>query len=367
MEPKISIVIPVFNGSKYLRYAIESAINQTYKNIEIIVINDGSNDSGATKSIAKSYGSKILYFEKENGGVSSALNLGLNIMSGEYFSWLSHDDLLNVNKILWQVELINKLDKKDAIIYGDYQVLYEKLQILKVIKSHQVEKNTLRLKLITGFPITFSTTLIPYVCFDKVGLFDVSQRCTSDGDMLFKLAKYFDFLYLPQVLSTIRTHSEQVSFTSSLMQVEQNSFYINCIKSISPEDLLFMSKESYLSLIYSKLSRDFYNKKFLETSSFLLNLAINANIADNNKNAIAIINRLKNKFATKKNNVSKNSLKSDTYLSLGKVSLKIDLLKLKAAKYFLLSIMKSPLNKMSWIYLIICCLPKPIIKAIFSR
>ena len=97
--PLVSIIIPVFNGSDYLAEAIDSALNQTYTNIEILVINDGSNDLERTKSIAHLYGEKIRYFEKKNGGVSSALNLGIKEMKGEYFSWLSHDDNFNDTKI----------------------------------------------------------------------------------------------------------------------------------------------------------------------------------------------------------------------------------------------------------------------------
>ena len=83
-NPKVSIVIPVFNGSNYLKEAIDSALAQTYKNIEIIVVNDGSDDKGETEKIAKSYGSKIKYFKKENGGVATALNFGIKKMTGKY-------------------------------------------------------------------------------------------------------------------------------------------------------------------------------------------------------------------------------------------------------------------------------------------
>ena len=73
----------MYNGADFLKFAIESAINQTYKNIEIIVINDGSNDGGATADVAKTFANRIIYFEKENGGVSTALNLGIDKMTGE--------------------------------------------------------------------------------------------------------------------------------------------------------------------------------------------------------------------------------------------------------------------------------------------
>ena len=67
IQPLVSIIIPVYNGSNFLRQAIESALNQTYSNIEIIVVNDGSNDLGKTEEIALSYGSRIKYYKKENG------------------------------------------------------------------------------------------------------------------------------------------------------------------------------------------------------------------------------------------------------------------------------------------------------------
>lgn len=98
-KPLVSIIIPVYNGSNYLEESINSALAQTYRNIEVIVVNDGSTDGGATERIALSYGDRIRYFYKENGGVSTALNLGLEKMKGEWFSWLSHDDLYLPEKL----------------------------------------------------------------------------------------------------------------------------------------------------------------------------------------------------------------------------------------------------------------------------
>jgi len=112
-----------------MREAIDSAIAQTYNNIEIIVVNDGSNDNGKTREIALSYGDKIRYFEKENGGVSTALNLGIKEMKGEYFSWLSHDDVYYPNKIERQVKELEGLDDKKTIIHSDYEIADKNLRL----------------------------------------------------------------------------------------------------------------------------------------------------------------------------------------------------------------------------------------------
>ena len=109
-NPTVSIVIPAYNAANYLAEAIDSALAQTYPHIEIIVVNDGSRDEGATAAVAARYGDRIRYVEKENGGSSSALNTGIAHMTGEWFSWLSHDDLYEPDKLEKQVRYLNELE-----------------------------------------------------------------------------------------------------------------------------------------------------------------------------------------------------------------------------------------------------------------
>ena len=122
-KPKVSIVIPVYNGSNYLQEAIDSALAQTYSNMEVIVVNDGSNDDRATEKIALSYGERIRYFYKPNGGVATALNLGIEKMTGEYFSWLSHDDMYLPDKIEQEIVCLQRLRDFHAVIAEGYQVV----------------------------------------------------------------------------------------------------------------------------------------------------------------------------------------------------------------------------------------------------
>jgi alpha-1,3-rhamnosyltransferase len=107
MESKVSIIIPTYNGEKYIKGTIESCLNQTYPNVETIVIDDCSNDN--TVSILKEYGEKIrLYLNEENQGISKNVNKGVGLSEGKYFILLGHDDLLAKNHVEVMVnEFIN--------------------------------------------------------------------------------------------------------------------------------------------------------------------------------------------------------------------------------------------------------------------
>ncbi|MCR6579343.1 glycosyltransferase family 2 protein, partial [Campylobacter insulaenigrae] len=86
MNKKVGVVIPIYNVERYLRECLDSVINQTYKNLEIVLVNDGSTDENSL-NIAKEYTLKderFILFDKENGGLSSARNVGIEYFSGEY-------------------------------------------------------------------------------------------------------------------------------------------------------------------------------------------------------------------------------------------------------------------------------------------
>lgn len=103
----ISVIVPIYNVEKYLRQCIDSIINQTYKNLEIILVDDGSTDNSS--KICKEYknkDSRIKLFHKKNGGVSSARNYGIEKMSGEYVLFLDGDDTINVDAVEKLIEFI---------------------------------------------------------------------------------------------------------------------------------------------------------------------------------------------------------------------------------------------------------------------
>lgn len=245
-NPKVSIIIPVYNGSTYMREAIDSALNQTYSNVEIIVVNDGSTDD--TAEIAKSYGNEIKYFEKENGGVSTALNLGIQKMSGDYFSWLSHDDLYLPKKLETQINYLithNLLNEK-VILYSNYYLIDENGNMLNnCIKDHNELNQKPEYALLRG-AVNGLTLLIPKAAFDEHGEFDVNLKCAQDYLLWHKMFSSYKPVHLPVTLVSSRFHTKQVTNTSPRVITEGNEVWKMMIDSLSKEDKERLEDSEYL-------------------------------------------------------------------------------------------------------------------------
>jgi glycosyltransferase involved in cell wall biosynthesis len=254
-EPLVSIIIPVYNGKNYLNEAIESALNQTYSNIEVIVVNDGSNDSGETEKIALSYGKKILYYSKENVGVASALNHGILKMNGEYFSWLSHDDKYYREKIKKQIDLLRKLSNRIVVVYSDSIEFSNISSKTKLINAKKLCNNKSFLYfLTTNTSIHGCSLLIPRKVFEKVGMFDVNLKYTQDYEMWFRIAKEFEFIHLNEPLVLSRAHSNQGSnIYKSSLKCEEDILISKFISHLTFFDFSNNLKEKNISKYYFKL------------------------------------------------------------------------------------------------------------------
>lgn len=233
-NPLVSIIIPVYNGANYLKQAIESALAQTYAPIEVIVINDGSKDNGLTEEIALSYGDKVRYLSKENGGVATALNVGIQNSTGEYVSWLSHDDMYFENKIERQIAYLASITFSDVILYSDYRAIDANdslLQIAQIACESGFDNKQEFLFNMFRARIHGCSLLIPRKCFDIVGYFDERLRTTQDYDLWFKFLKNgCEFVHIPEVLITTRWHKEQGSHTLyKVAQREIDALYVAAV------------------------------------------------------------------------------------------------------------------------------------------
>lgn len=238
-NPLVTIVIPVYNGTNFMREAIDCALSQTYKNIEVIVINDGSTDEGKTEAVAKSYGSKIQYISKPNGGVSSALNLAISRMNGEWFSWLSHDDLYYPNKVEKQIAFINELLGQNPLLDLNKIVLHTATESIdkdgKVIKRPSYrdiptkeENIDVILNNIYNYRLSGCSFLIPVASFAEIGGFREDIRTVSDVEFWYRLLfnGYQLYCLSEDVLVKNRSHGKQVGKTKvGLFEKELESLY----------------------------------------------------------------------------------------------------------------------------------------------
>jgi glycosyltransferase involved in cell wall biosynthesis len=123
MKPLVSILVPAYNAEKWIKETIESAIHQTYSNVEIIVVNDGSSDN--TLQIVKSFESSgVKVVDQKNAGGAAARNTALALAQGEYLQWLDHDDLLAPDKISEQMRQVEKIDDDRRLLTGNFGTFY---------------------------------------------------------------------------------------------------------------------------------------------------------------------------------------------------------------------------------------------------
>lgn len=254
-KSKVSVIIPVYNGADFLSQAIESVLHQTYQNCEIIVVNDGSTDNGKTKEIALSYADKIRYIEKSNGGVASALNCGIQNMQGEYFAWLSHDDIFTITKIERQMEAILNAGDNMVISVGNYCLCNIDLQ-QKVATNFEkyFPRNYIERSLFLFFwgELHFSSLLFHKRHFERVGLFREDLITAQDNDFLFRLLRGQRIAFVSDIVSLVRLHSSSgTSRLRSCVNAENCKVYLSMLQQLSIQEMLQFAPTS--NMVYNKI------------------------------------------------------------------------------------------------------------------
>ena len=259
-NPLVSIIIPVYNGENYVEKAIESALNQTYKNIEVVVVNDGSTDD--TEKIVKKYGEKVRYFSKENGGVASALNYGINVAKGSYVSWLSHDDMYDARKI---EEEVNYIHEDNEIIICNVTLIDKDDKVIEECIIPDMFEKSVKTFLAANPYVALNgcAMLIPKSLFEKYGYFDELLKYTQDYDLWFRFfAKGFtgdniqEPLYLVREdLNAIKRRSlkgRMLAFQTTIIGYKMlgypkvwliKEFFISLFKGITPHKVQYMYRK----------------------------------------------------------------------------------------------------------------------------
>lgn len=195
MEELVSVIVPVYNVEKYLNRCIESILNQTYKNIEIILIDDGSTDnSGKMCDEYKIKDARIKVIHKENGGLSDARNVGLSTATGDYVTFIDSDDDIKFDYVEYLYDLIKKYDVKMSIC--SYNIVWPK-KIVNIGKYYEEKKLTKleslsRLLCEKGFGVSSCAKMYKKDLFKNV-TFPKGKLCEDNGTT-YKLIDQCEFI-----------------------------------------------------------------------------------------------------------------------------------------------------------------------------
>ncbi len=270
MSELVSVVIPVYNAEKYLQKSIESVLAQTYSNIEIICIDDGSTDKSL--EILKQYSTKIIIISQKNQGLSSALNIGVQQMKGKWLKWFSPDDVLHSNAIETLVKNANQLPD-NSIVYSNWTMINEKGK--KIREFYESDYNDLTrfnyaVRLLDSQQINVNTSLIPKIVIDTLsGFRSLSNSVTIDYDFFLRAAIITDtnFFLVNQPLIKYRIHKNQLShkyITKSLISLED-------VKKNILSNLSLIDQEKYKNNLFIYRKNKSFFKKILILSQTLTN------------------------------------------------------------------------------------------------
>ncbi|MBM7586926.1 glycosyltransferase involved in cell wall biosynthesis [Bacillus pakistanensis] len=214
---KVSIIIPFYN-CPYVDQAINSALNQSYKNIEVILVDDGS-----TQYVEKikPYLNRIKYLKKANGGTASALNHGIRHATGQYFAWLSSDDIFLKDKVERQLAFMNRTGA--LISYTAFTKIDANNNVINHIHYGQMNRADFMEQLLRGCPINGCTVMIDINLLNKVGMFDVNYKYSQDYEMWCRMLLHTHIYYYNEPLTLYRVHNAMgsVKYRSRMSREEE--------------------------------------------------------------------------------------------------------------------------------------------------
>ncbi len=211
--PKVSIIIPVYNGEKYIKKTLSSVFNQSFKGFEVITIDDGSQDK--TKEILKTYGKKIRYIHQKNKGTAAARNTGIKAAKGKYIAFLDQDDLWLPQKLAEQVKILDKKPKVGLVFCGSFLLNEGRLigffhSILGI--NSAISAKDIFNQLVKENFIPTLTVLLRKEAFDKLGFLKEDFVGTDDHEMWLRVAEYgYRFEAVRKNLAIYRIHPEAQS------------------------------------------------------------------------------------------------------------------------------------------------------------
>lgn len=204
MDLKFSIITPSYNNGHFIVDTIESVLNQTYKNFEYIIIDGGSNDD--TVNILKKY-KTIKWISEKDGGSADAINKGLKLMTGDYYSWINSDDYYELDALYNVFEAVKK--SRAGLIYGNLNYVDYEKKLLRNDKTHIYDLNYL---------LNYDADIIrqPATFFKsdlllKTGNLKTELKCVFDYDFILQYLKVTQPYFIDKTLANYRDHNNTLT------------------------------------------------------------------------------------------------------------------------------------------------------------
>jgi glycosyltransferase involved in cell wall biosynthesis len=209
---KVAAIIPCFNHGRYLAEAVESVLAQTYSEVELVVVNDGSTDD--TKAVASSFGERIRYLEHENRGLCASRNRAIEETESEYIAFLDADDRWQPEKLARQIPLL-EADPRVGLVHTDGLICTEQGVGERILAAAEPSSLSGELfeRLLLGNPILGPSVVARRSCLDKVGLFDENLGGCGDWDLWLRICRRWKAAYVAEPLLLYRRHTEAVSMS----------------------------------------------------------------------------------------------------------------------------------------------------------
>ena len=231
-----SVIIPTYDREHFLKKCVDSVLKQTYPDLEVIIVDDGSGDG--TKDLIASYpDNRIIYARQDNKGVSGARNKGIGLAKGDFVAFLDSDDWWQVKKLERSAQYI--LEHPDISIFHTNEIWYRNGNLLKQLSRHKnptgrVYKNTLPICC-----ISISTAVIKKTVFENIGVFDESFEACEDYDFWLRATNEYEVKLIPEDL-TLKDGGRSDQLSSSVWGLDR--FRIKALgkmlssNTLSPED-----------------------------------------------------------------------------------------------------------------------------------
>ena len=248
MMIKISVIVTTYNRPEYLSETLDAIFSQTYRNFEVILIDDGSRENYV--DIYKEKYPELILIKKKNAGLSAARNTGVEHSTGEWIAFCDDDDVWVVDKLERQVEAID-VDPNVGLIHGRIEYIDKNGKRQKpksyVDTSYYKRRGNSFLKAIEMVLVKSPTPLIKRAVFDQAGGFNEKIKVGEDCEFYMKMAFYTRFLYLDETLAKYRLHDLGQLSQKSEQYLLISAFQLNFVKAKKRQ----MSLNTYLSALKS--------------------------------------------------------------------------------------------------------------------